>query len=103
PAYCDRRHPRSFPTRRSSDLEILFDLRAVGHIETDRMKDRLDPLDRQRQRMQAAAAPTATGQRDVDGFLGQPCVENGTGKLGFRSEEHTSELQSRENLVCRLL
>src|SRR5690606_39987510 len=23
--------------------------------------------------------------------------------LGWRSEEHTSELQSRENLVCRLL
>src|SRR5690606_41763098 len=23
--------------------------------------------------------------------------------IGFRSEEHTSELQSRENLVCRLL
>src|SRR5690606_41003654 len=23
--------------------------------------------------------------------------------FGFRSEEHTSELQSRENLVCRLL
>src|SRR5690606_40079276 len=26
--------------------------------------------------------------------------EDGT-KLGLRSEEHTSELQSRENLVCR--
>src|SRR5690606_40905438 len=25
------------------------------------------------------------------------------GKLWYRSEEHTSELQSRENLVCRLL
>src|SRR5690606_39683755 len=25
------------------------------------------------------------------------------GRLGRRSEEHTSELQSRENLVCRLL
>src|SRR5436309_13286436 len=25
------------------------------------------------------------------------------GKIGSRSEEHTSELQSRENLVCRLL
>src|SRR5690606_17415476 len=25
------------------------------------------------------------------------------GVVGFRSEEHTSELQSRENLVCRLL
>src|SRR5690606_41891958 len=26
-----------------------------------------------------------------------------TGRQGPRSEEHTSELQSRENLVCRLL
>src|SRR5690606_41712595 len=25
------------------------------------------------------------------------------GEIGNRSEEHTSELQSRENLVCRLL
>src|SRR5690606_41975851 len=25
------------------------------------------------------------------------------GAVGLRSEEHTSELQSRENLVCRLL
>src|SRR5690606_41629428 len=24
-------------------------------------------------------------------------------RIGWRSEEHTSELQSRENLVCRLL
>src|SRR5207302_7273015 len=29
-----------------------------------------------------------------------PAGENGR---GLRSEEHTSELQSRENLVCRLL
>src|SRR5438874_6941862 len=27
----------------------------------------------------------------------------GTADLGFRSEEHTSELQSRRDLVCRLL
>src|SRR5436309_6672095 len=26
-----------------------------------------------------------------------------TNRHGYRSEEHTSELQSRENLVCRLL
>src|SRR5690606_41778735 len=26
-----------------------------------------------------------------------------TNRIPFRSEEHTSELQSRENLVCRLL
>src|SRR5690606_40968435 len=28
---------------------------------------------------------------------------HGSGRAGDRSEEHTSELQSRENLVCRLL
>src|SRR6266511_187078 len=31
--------------------------------------------------------------REIDGYAGEV----------FRSEEHTSELQSRENLVCRLL
>src|SRR5690606_40666490 len=36
----------------------------------------------------------------VDGFG----VDNAIGAVFFaRSEEHTSELQSRENLVCRLL
>src|SRR5690606_41257400 len=30
-------------------------------------------------------------------------AEVGVGELPLRSEEHTSELQSRENLVCRLL
>src|SRR5207302_6331845 len=37
-----------------------------------------------------------------------PAIENASGKkagadFAVRSEEHTSELQSRENLVCRLL
>src|SRR5690606_39819073 len=30
-------------------------------------------------------------------------LKRGYGEKGIRSEEHTSELQSRENLVCRLL
>src|SRR3712207_7978354 len=30
-------------------------------------------------------------------------VSSMTARLGFRSEEHTSELQSRQYLVCRLL
>src|SRR5690606_40452401 len=33
----------------------------------------------------------------------QPGSQVGPGLPGVRSEEHTSELQSRENLVCRLL
>src|SRR5690606_42021648 len=31
------------------------------------------------------------------------CARRCPGTCGARSEEHTSELQSRENLVCRLL
>src|SRR5690606_30454261 len=43
-----------------------------------------------------------------DGWLGASIVSNKkiaiiNGSLLLRSEEHTSELQSRENLVCRLL
>src|SRR5436309_10351832 len=34
---------------------------------------------------------------------GQPAIEPTTTHVQHRSEEHTSELQSRENLVCRLL
>src|SRR5690606_41169150 len=33
----------------------------------------------------------------------KPCREADKSLLMLRSEEHTSELQSRENLVCRLL
>src|SRR5436309_9011411 len=37
---------------------------------------------------------------EMDGGLEAPIDQGGT---NVRSEEHTSELQSRENLVCRLL
>src|SRR5690606_41197667 len=35
--------------------------------------------------------------------VGQELFQMNTELLQYRSEEHTSELQSRENLVCRLL
>src|SRR5690625_5911052 len=35
--------------------------------------------------------------------LSSLCGESFTGESVFRSEEHTSELQSRGHLVCRLL
>src|SRR3712207_7178349 len=60
--------------------------------------------------------PAAPGrQRRLDGHqVGDPLVhplarhrsvgeERGDGVGGLRSEEHTSELQSRQYLVCRLL
>src|SRR2546430_5138003 len=40
---------------------------------------------------------TATGQKN------ELTPRNATEKVSYRSEEHTSELQSQSNLVCRLL
>src|SRR5690606_41094731 len=48
----------------------------------------------------AMAAPTAAASVGVAmPPMIEPIITTGT----LRSEEHTSELQSRENLVCRLL
>src|SRR2546427_2893106 len=48
-----------------------------------------------------------TREDDVQGGYYRPMhvhrVEIGIGQDGMRSEEHTSELQSQSNLVCRLL
>src|SRR5690554_7640386 len=83
-----RRPPTStlFPTRRSSDLP-------GGRVEVlvgDRVALGPDPGE---DRLQAAAVDD--GLVRVARQLAEP-VED-------RSEEHTSELQSRPHLVCRLL
>src|SRR5699024_12110723 len=73
-------HPHPFPTRRSSDLPIdkAFDAFFHGHLR---------PI------------PHRSGQRRDIG-LG---IRHITRLQRQRSEEHTSELQSRFDLVCRLL
>src|SRR2546427_3830414 len=39
----------------------------------------------------------------LDSYINnEPCLRDNRGRL-LRSEEHTSELQSQSNLVCRLL
>src|SRR5690606_41722719 len=101
--YCSRRHLSHFPTRRSSDL-IAKNLVAAG------VADEL-----------LVQISYAIGVKDPIGIY---VNTYGTAKTGLpdseiaqkihelfdmtpygieRSEEHTSELQSRENLVCRLL
>src|SRR5690606_40294490 len=43
-------------------------------------------------------------RRPLDRQPSPPCLQRKlAARLRLRSEEHTSELQSRENLVCRLL
>src|SRR3712207_7824191 len=79
-----RRPPRStlFPTRRSSDL----DPRAEGV--------------RQVQRRVVEGGPEHLG---LARGLHQPQLQQDGQRRAARSEEHTSELQSRQYLVCRLL
>src|SRR5205807_9487264 len=103
PFYCSPspRHPPSFPTRRSSDLaHRRHGLRADGpplrpaNIEDHRLHGG---------RPQPEAEPTAALPPQGEG-PGLPSGDPGgrEGAVG-RSEEHTSELQSPCNLVCRLL
>src|SRR5690606_41796133 len=75
----------SFPTRRSSDLGALpmFEMRSAA----------LQPAS-------VAARSASDTKRDT---LPANMVRPFRSDLFVRSEEHTSELQSRENLVCRLL
>src|SRR5690606_39708132 len=93
----------SFPTRRSSDLHTL-DL--TGRDRTGALVDCSAVVDRYefanvgvRRLVEQVAAPFGIPV-SVQAGLGD--AQTPVSKL-TRSEEHTSELQSRENLVCRLL
>src|SRR5206468_12806757 len=81
----DLRVLHSFPTRRSSDLSLIELPAAMTHssipAETRRDHGVADGLVR-----------LSVGIEDVADLISD-----------LRSEEHTSELQSRSDLVCRLL
>src|SRR5690606_42093012 len=77
----------SFPTRRSSDLLVKAHPVIVG--------DRQARTGTRR----CATGPLRGLFREAFILLQAGCCR----RRLFRSEEHTSELQSRENLVCRLL
>src|SRR5688572_31035072 len=63
----------------------------------------------ERRRSDARVAILARAAGDADLPLASPFVEEPIAsdpvpsRTGLRSEEHTSELQSQSNLVCRLL
>src|SRR5690606_41673167 len=84
-SFVDHRHLHSFPTRRSSDLPVA-----------DPAEDRR-PVHAQARGQRRHVDPVALDERLASE------VEHALGLRPRRSEEHTSELQSRENLVCRLL
>src|SRR5690606_41684805 len=89
----------SFPTRRSSDLVIGMrmveswgddELRKSAGTIIDKVNAVIPPEGREQLRETALFSLSFGRGKQASQHMG-------------RSEEHTSELQSRENLVCRLL
>src|SRR5690606_41989359 len=79
----------AFPTRRSSDLRFH---RLVRHPPGQG-----EPLGR------PAKPPRGCGAQPPGPGVARPPAGGHRPRERRRSEEHTSELQSREKLVCRLL
>src|SRR5690606_41220242 len=90
----------SFPTRRSSDLPEYYAAYAkyfVKYIQEMAAEGiRIDAITVQNEPLHPGNNPSLL-------MLADEMAEFIKDHLGPRSEEHTSELQSRENLVCRLL
>src|SRR5699024_12319599 len=90
----------SFPTRRSSDLKPIFS----NVLRASRIEFRLSPKVDISSRSEGIFPPNFTSP-----FFTSSMIYSMTKKYTFsfspvfRSEEHTSELQSRFDLVCRLL
>src|SRR5207249_10268176 len=93
----------SFPTRRSSDLSFMFIKYGTGNAKIKTYTDQLQPCKSCR-----AFDRTIKVYQSYYHFWYIPFVAK-PGKTALircnncRSEEHTSELQSRFDLVCRLL
>src|SRR5690606_39529081 len=93
----------SCPTRRSSDLRIvsvgMFEHVGVNHYRTffEKCASLLKPDGVMVLHSIGRAGPPAA----TNAFIRKHIFPGGY-IPALRSEEHTSELQSRENLVCRL-
>src|SRR5690606_41479618 len=100
---CTQQYKHSSPTRRSSDLIIAKIIHRYKKSPVNKKRGRKSKLLDQE-------------QDGIKKFL-IACVEKAvpitqnrvckavnritSGRVSIRSEEHTSELQSRENIVCR--
>src|SRR5207249_11721006 len=101
--YPTPRHLPSFPTRRSSDLSLM----RTARVDPASRTVRADPgctwtdFDTETSAHDLATTGGTVGSTGIGGLT----LGGGLGFLmgSFRSEEHTSELQSRFDLVCRLL
>src|SRR5207302_3812428 len=101
--YAHHRHLPSFPTRRSSDLV----LQARPETVHSNRKNQALRIYRLIGKGETLAQGLAVGEGIAVGRARVIASPSDFGRfqkgeiLVTRSEEHTSELQSRENLVCR--
>src|SRR5690606_41570039 len=84
-----------FPTRRSSDLPVVLKADGLAAGKGVLICDTPDEAVTEFNQIIEGKFGSAGASVVVEQFL--------SGIEFSRSEEHTSELQSRENLVCRLL
>src|SRR5207247_9002257 len=88
----------SFPTRRSSDLVGPI-LQSFGRVRAEVIEEgdgaALAAVEEEMQEVRMARRSPAARRNRVH--------EGEAEDIAIRSEEHTSELQSRVDLVCRLL
>src|SRR5690606_42137922 len=91
--------PHSIPTRRSSDLPPHHDIYSIEDLAQL-------IYDLKQANPQALISVKLVAETGV-GIIAAGVAKGGADIVHIaghaRSEEHTSELQSRENLVCRLL
>src|SRR5207247_10484596 len=90
---CHPLHCASFPTRRSSDLTLRAHTELVRQLQARTVKR--DYL--------ALVHGVVKQDGEVSAPLGRDPRHRTRMAVVPRSEEHTSELQSRVDLVCRLL
>src|SRR5690606_41632928 len=100
--YGDHLHLHSFPTRRSSDLKSRDFLRKVL-VESLELFPEASGEDNKGGTVAGSLSHEELEWR-LEKFAERIAVNQTlSSSVISRSEEHTSELQSRENLVCRLL
>src|SRR2546427_6986618 len=87
-------------------LFFFFNDTATTEIYTLSLHDALPICSSRRMRWRASAvrsASRAMSRRSKSRRRCRPCLPRASIERRNRSEEHTSELQSQSNLVCRLL
>src|SRR5690606_42059352 len=99
-SYGDHRLRLSSPTRRSSDLVPLGERDHQAEVGLDHVLLGADAVGGDPFEVGAVLEAELVAE-PFEALAGEQAGLDALGQV--RSEEHTSELQSRENLVCRLL